>query len=113
MMAAPIPDDPPPMMTTSWSGWRSGWGSDCVMRISVIRPPRLGCEVGLARMAFMHLDHLSFAAGASGLDVTAKELGDALGTDFLDGGIHPRFGTRNRILPLANQQYVEIVEVLD
>jgi len=64
-------------------------------------------------MAPMHLDHLSFAAGSSGLDVTAKELGDALGTDFLDGGIHPRFGTRNRILPLANRQYLEIVEVLD
>jgi hypothetical protein len=61
----------------------------------------------------MHLDHLSYAAGPSGLDATAKELGELLEAEFLDGGIHPRFGTRNRILPLANRQYLEIVEVLD
>ncbi|MFL6090559.1 MAG: VOC family protein [Aeromicrobium sp.] len=61
----------------------------------------------------MHLDHLSYAAGPAGLDATTKELGELLGAEFLDGGIHPRFGTRNRILPLANCQYLEIVEVLD
>lgn len=64
-------------------------------------------------MAPMHLDHLSYAAGPAGLDATAKELGGLLGAEFIDGGIHPRFGTRNRILPMANQQYLEIVEVLD
>jgi hypothetical protein len=31
----------------------------------------------------------------------------------VDGGIHPRFGTRNVILPLAHERYVEVVEVLD
>ena len=31
----------------------------------------------------------------------------------VDGGIHPRFGTRNIILPLAHERYVEVVEVLD
>lgn len=61
----------------------------------------------------MHLDHLSYAAGPAGLATTAKELGALLDADFIDGGIHPRFGTRNRILPLTNHQYVEIVEVLD
>jgi hypothetical protein len=29
------------------------------------------------------------------------------------GGVHPRFGTRNVILPLAHERYVEVVEVLD
>ena len=31
----------------------------------------------------------------------------------VDGGIHPRFGTRNRVLPLTDGQYLEVVEVLD
>ena len=39
--------------------------------------------------------------------------GALLGTDFVDGGVHPRFGTRNMILPLADDTYLEIVEVLD
>ena len=49
----------------------------------------------------MHLDHLSFAAGPDGLEATAQRLGAQLGVTFLDGGFHPRFGTRNRILPLT------------
>jgi hypothetical protein len=36
-----------------------------------------------------------------------------LGTEFVSGGVHPRFGTRNMILPLAGGTYMEIVEVLD
>lgn len=37
----------------------------------------------------------------------------ALGEEFRDGGFHPAFGTRNHILPLADDRYLEIVEVLD
>jgi hypothetical protein len=62
---------------------------------------------------FMRLDHLSFAAGPDGLAGTAARLADLLGEDFTDGGVHPRFGTRNRILPLAGGTYLELVEVLD
>ena len=36
-----------------------------------------------------------------------------LGEPFVDGGVHPRFGTRNMILPLADDTYLEVVEVLD
>ena len=61
----------------------------------------------------MRLDHLSFAAGPDGLASTAQRLGGLLGKDFVDGGVHPRFGTRNMILPLAGDTYLEIVEVLD
>ena len=61
----------------------------------------------------MRLDHLSFAAGPDGLASTAQRIGELLGTDFRDGGVHPRFGTRNVILPLAGHTYLEIVEVLD
>ncbi|PVG82482.1 glycosyltransferase [Nocardioides gansuensis] len=61
----------------------------------------------------MRLDHLSFAAGPDGLVSTAQRIGGLLGKDFMDGGVHPRFGTRNMILPLAGKTYLEIVEVLD
>src|SRR3954453_17258847 len=61
----------------------------------------------------MRLDHLSFAAGPDGLASTAQRIGGLLGKEFVDGGVHPRFGTRNMILPLADATYLEIVEVLD
>ena len=64
-------------------------------------------------MLDMRLDHLSFAAGPDGLASTAQRIGGLLGKEFVDGGVHPRFGTRNMILPLAGGTYIEIVEVLD
>ncbi|MDP9821647.1 VOC family protein [Nocardioides massiliensis] len=61
----------------------------------------------------MRLDHLSYAAGPDGLASTAQRLGELLGEEFVDGGLHPRFGTRNMTLALRDRVYVEIVEVLD
>lgn len=61
----------------------------------------------------MRLDHVSFAAGPDGLAATTEKIGQLLGAEFLDGGAHPRFGTRNQILPLTGHQYMEIVDVLD
>ncbi|GAB2971540.1 VOC family protein [Nocardioides montaniterrae] len=61
----------------------------------------------------MRLDHLSYAAGPDGLAKTAERLGEALGLEFVDGGVHPRFGTQNRILPLGGGTYIEVVEALD
>jgi hypothetical protein len=64
-------------------------------------------------MSAMRLDHVSYAAGPDGLASTAARLGARLGEEFRDGGIHPRFGTRNKVLPLESGTYVEVVEVLD
>ena len=61
----------------------------------------------------MRLDHLSYAAGPDGLDATAARLSALLGEDFEAGGVHPRFGTVNRVLPLAEGRYLEVVSVLD
>ena len=64
-------------------------------------------------MTDMRLDHLSYAAGPDGMRATAARLSDLLGEPFVDGGIHPRFGTRNMVLPLCQGTYLEVVEALD
>ena len=61
----------------------------------------------------MKLDHVSFAAHSDGLEATTERIADQLGIEPVKGGIHPRFGTRNMILPLTDHQYVEVVEVLE
>ena len=67
----------------------------------------------MVRMLRMRLDHVSYAAGPDGLKGTAARIGALLGEEFRDGGIHPRFGTRNMVLPLTAGTYLEVVEVLD
>jgi hypothetical protein len=61
----------------------------------------------------MHLDHLSYAAGPEGLGACVQRIGAKLGAAFTDGGMHPSFGTRNFVLPLAEGCYLEIVTALD
>ncbi|NBR93412.1 MAG: VOC family protein [Actinobacteria bacterium] len=61
----------------------------------------------------MHLDHISYVASHDHLIDEVQRIGSRLGAGFMDGGIHPRFGTRNFTLPLQGGRYFEIVCPLD
>ena len=61
----------------------------------------------------MRLDHVSYVTSHDQLADTVQRLGSRLGSTFVDGGIHPRFGTRNFTLPLQNGHYLEVVCPLD
>ena len=61
----------------------------------------------------MRLDHISYAASHDQLADVVQRIGSRIGSAFIDGGIHPRFGTRNFTLPLNNGHYLEIVCPLD
>ena len=61
----------------------------------------------------MRLDHVSYVTSHNQLADTVQRLGSRLGTTFVDGGIHPRFGTRNFTAPLLDGKYIEVVCPLD
>ena len=61
----------------------------------------------------MHLDHVSYATSHDTVIDVVQRIGSQLGASFIDGGIHPQFGTRNFILPLKNSRYIEVVCPLD
>ena len=61
----------------------------------------------------MRLDHISYVASHDQISDVVNRIGSQIGTAFVDGGIHPKFGTRNFTAPLLNGQYIEIVCPLD
>ena len=61
----------------------------------------------------MRFDHISYVTSHNQLADTVQRLGSRLGSTFVDGGIHPRFGTRNFTAALQNGQYIEVVCPLD
>ena len=61
----------------------------------------------------MRLDHVSYVTSHDQLADTVQRLGSRLGSTFVDGGVYPRFGTRNFTLPLQNGHYIEVVCPLD
>ena len=61
----------------------------------------------------MRIDHVSYVASHDQISDVVNRIGSQIGTAFVDGGIHPKFGTRNFTAPLLNGQYIEIVCPLD
>ena len=61
----------------------------------------------------MRLDHISYVASHDQISDVVNRIGSQIGTAFVDGGIHPKFGTRNFTAPLLNDQYIEVVCPLD
>jgi hypothetical protein len=61
----------------------------------------------------MRLDHVSYVASHDQISDVVNRIGSRIGTVFIDGGIHPKFGTRNFTAPLLNKQYIEVVCPLD
>ena len=61
----------------------------------------------------MRLDHVSYVSSHDQLADTVQRRGSRLGSTFVDGGIHPRFGTRNFTCALKNGQYIEVVSPLE
>jgi Glyoxalase-like domain len=61
----------------------------------------------------MRLDLVSYITSHDHLADTVQCLGARLGSTFVDGGIQPRFGTRNFTLPLQKGQYIQFVCPLD
>lgn len=75
--------------------------------------PPLPPEKPVGHHTNMRLDHLSYAVSNHELVDTVQRLGLQLGGSFTDGGRHPRFGTRNFVLPIEGGVYVEVVAALD
>ena len=61
----------------------------------------------------MRLNHVLYVTSHDQLADTVQCLGSRLGSTFVDGGVHPRFDTRNFTLPRRNGQYIEDVCPLD
>jgi len=61
----------------------------------------------------MRLDHVSYVASHDQISDVVNRIGSQIGTAFVDGGIHPKFGTRNFTAPLLNNQYIEVVCPMD
>jgi len=68
-------------------------------------------RVGMGSL--VRLDHVSYAVDIDAFPSTVSRLGALLGAPFTDGGVHPRYGTRNAVLPLIPGCYVEVVAPLD
>jgi hypothetical protein len=61
----------------------------------------------------MEIDHVSYVASHDQISDVINRIGFLIGSPFIDGGIHPRFGTRNFTAPLRNNQYIEVVCPID
>ena len=61
----------------------------------------------------MEIDHVSYVCSHDQISDVINRIGLLIGSPFIDGGIHQRFGTRNFTAPLKNRQYIEVVCPID
>jgi Glyoxalase-like domain len=59
----------------------------------------------------LRIDHVVYAVGD--LDTAATRFRDTYGLLSTSGGVHPRWGTGNRIVALGNARYVELITIVD
>ena len=59
----------------------------------------------------LRIDHVVFAVRE--LDAAATRILEELGLASVPGGVHPHWGTANRIIPLGDRQYLELIAVID
>ena len=59
----------------------------------------------------LRIDHVVYAV--QDLDASATRILDELGLASVPGGTHPAWGTANRIIPLGDAQYLELLAVVD
>jgi Glyoxalase-like domain len=57
------------------------------------------------------IDHVVFAV--RDLETAAARARDEHGLESAPGGVHPHWGTANRIIPLGNAQYLELLAIVD
>jgi len=59
----------------------------------------------------LRIDHVVYATGD--LDAAATRFDDTYGLTSTPGGIHPRWGTANRIIALGEACYLELIAIVD
>lgn len=59
----------------------------------------------------LRIDHVVYAV--RNLDAAAARFGEAHGLASTPGGVHPRWGTANRIIALGDARYVELIAVVE
>ncbi len=59
----------------------------------------------------LRIDHVVYAV--HDLDRAAERFDEAYGVVASPGGVHPQWGTGNRIIPLGDARYLELIAIVD